>query len=126
MIAKPFLFSPALLQRSKALYVFFSESAATVVTREHAAVSLVGSTSKCSQGLLLKTSLTCPQSICSIGSSRGVGEGGGKKHEIYVAAFGGHLFYDLFVQGWGRHGPLGTPPGSATDLVVKFMIEKVH
>ena len=30
-------------------------------------------------------------------------------HEIYVAAFGGHLFYDLFVQGWGDHGPLGTP-----------------
>ena len=36
--------------------------------------------------------------------------GGGKKHEIYVAAFGGHLFYDLFIQGWGGgHGPLGTP-----------------
>ena len=36
--------------------------------------------------------------------------GGGKKHEIYVAAFGGHLFYDLFVQGWGGGpGPLGTP-----------------
>ena len=27
--------------------------------------------------------------------------GGGKKHEIYVAAFDGHLFYDLFVQGLG-------------------------
>ena len=26
--------------------------------------------------------------------------GGGEKHEIYLAAFGGHLFYDLFVQGW--------------------------
>ena len=26
---------------------------------------------------------------------------GSKKHEIYVAAFGGHLFYDLFVQGLG-------------------------
>ena len=34
---------------------------------------------------------------------------GAKKHEIYVAAFGGHLFYDLFVQGWGGHGPFGTP-----------------
>ena len=34
---------------------------------------------------------------------------GGNKHEIYVAAFGSHLFYDLFVQVWGGHGPLGTP-----------------
>ena len=51
----------------------------------------------------------------SIGSSSRVG-GGAKKHEIYVAAFGGHLFYDLFVQGWGGHGPLGTPPGSTTGL----------
>ena len=40
--------------------------------------------------------LTCN----SIGSSGRVGRGGGKKHEIYVAAFGGHLYYDLFVQGW--------------------------
>ena len=39
--------------------------------------------------------------------------GGAKKHEIYVAAFGGHLFYDLFVQSWEGHGPLSTP-GSAT------------
>ena len=52
----------------------------------------------------------------SIGSSGRVGEGA-KKHEIYMAAFGGHIFYDLFVQGWrGGHGPLGTPPGSATVL----------
>ena len=29
------------------------------------------------------------------------GRGEGKKHEIYVTTFGGHLFYDLFVQGWG-------------------------
>ena len=43
---------------------------------------------------------------------------GAKKHEIYVASFGGHLFYDLFVQGWGGHGPLGTPPGSTTGMVV--------
>ena len=35
---------------------------------------------------------------------------GAKKHEIYVAAFGGHLFYDLFVQGWGGHGPSVPPP----------------
>ena len=45
------------------------------------------------------------------------GGGGGKKHEIYVAAFGGHLFYDLFVQGLGGgHRPLGTPPRSATEM----------
>ena len=42
--------------------------------------------------------------VNSIGSSGRVG-GGGKKHEIYVAAFGGHLFYDLFVQGLRGGGP---------------------
>ena len=41
--------------------------------------------------------------------------GGDKKHEIYVAAFGGHLFYDLFVQGWGQAMAPRHPPGSATD-----------
>ena len=35
--------------------------------------------------------------------------GEGKKHEIYAVAFGGHLFYDLFLQ-----GSLGLPAGSAT------------
>ena len=47
---------------------------------------------------------------------------GGKKREIYVAAFGGHLFYDLFVQGWGawppRHPPLDpllTPSSSSSS-----------
>ena len=35
----------------------------------------------------------------------------------YTAAFGGHLFYDLFSQSWGGHGPL-TPPGSATVLTL--------
>ena len=30
---------------------------------------------------------------------------GAKKHEIYVGAFGSHLFYDLFSQGQGGHGP---------------------
>ena len=39
----------------------------------------------------------------------GGGGGGAKKHEIYVAAFGGHLFYDLFLQALGGHDPLGTP-----------------
>ena len=27
--------------------------------------------------------------------------------EIYAAAFDGPLFYDLFLQSWGGHGPLG-------------------
>ena len=46
----------------------------------------------------------------------------GKKHEIYVAAFGGHLFYDLFLQGLGggawppRHPPLD--PLLTLDLYV--------
>ena len=40
-------------------------------------------------------------------------EGRGEKHEIYAAAFVGHLFYDLFLQGQRGHGPL-RPPGSAT------------
>ena len=44
----------------------------------------------------------------SIGSSGRIE--GGKKHEIYVAAFGGHLFYDLFVQGWrGAMAPSAPP-----------------
>ena len=49
--------------------------------------------------------------LFSIGSSGRVG--GAKKHEIYVAAFGGHLFYDLFVQGWGGGGPW--PPRHPLD-----------
>ena len=44
----------------------------------------------------------------SSGSSGRV-RGGAEKHEIYAAAFGGHLFYDLFSQGWGGYGPLGPP-----------------
>ena len=57
---------------------------------------------------------------------------GSKKHEIYVDAFGGHLFYNLFVQGWGDHGPLGTPPGSATvslfwsKILAQHSTECVH
>ena len=38
------------------------------------------------------------------------GRGGAKKHEIYGAAFGGHLFYDLFLQGWGGAWPPRHPP----------------
>ena len=40
---------------------------------------------------------------------------GGKKDGIYAAAFSGHLFYDLFSQDWGDHGPLPPPPGFATE-----------
>ena len=49
----------------------------------------------------------------SSGSSGRV-EGGAEKHEIYMAAFGGNLFYDLFLQ--GPH----LPPGSANDIGLKF------
>ena len=35
------------------------------------------------------------------------------KHEIHAAAFGGHFFYDLFLQGRGPLLPLPPPPGSA-------------
>ena len=42
------------------------------------------------------------------------GKVGGEKHEIYVAAFGGHLFYDLFSQGRGTMAPALPPPGSTT------------
>ena len=52
----------------------------------------------------------------SIGSSGWVG-GGAKKHEIYVAAIGGHLFYDLFLQGLGGPWPPRHPPGSATEII---------
>ena len=50
--------------------------------------------------------------LISSGSSGWVG--GAKKHEIYVAAFGGHLFYDLFVQGWGAW-----PPWLLLDLLLQ-------
>ena len=34
---------------------------------------------------------------------------GAEKHEIYAATFGGHLFYDLFVQGQGDMTPSASP-----------------
>ena len=34
---------------------------------------------------------------------------GGEKHEIYAAAFGGHLFYDPFSQGQGGPWPPRSP-----------------
>ena len=40
-----------------------------------------------------------------------------EKQEINAAAFVDHLFYDLYLQEVGEHGPLGTPPlGSATEF----------
>ena len=42
------------------------------------------------------------QQLCGNSS----GSGGGEKHEICAVTFGGHLFYDLFSQGQGGHGPL--------------------
>ena len=60
--------------------------------------------------------------MTSSGSS-GRGGGGGKKHEIYATAFGGHLFYDLFLQGRGGHVPLPPPPGSAAgDPVAEWLL----
>ena len=47
-------------------------------------------------------------SHCSSSGSSGWVRGA-KKHEIYAAAFGSHLFYNLFSQGRGRHGPLAPP-----------------
>ena len=40
--------------------------------------------------------------VASSGSSDRVGA---EKHEISVAAFDSHLFYDLFLQGWWGHAP---------------------
>ena len=46
-----------------------------------------------------------------------------EKHEIYVAAFWGHLFYNLFSQ--CMDGSLRPPsPGSATDCVPNLRHEK--
>ena len=50
----------------------------------------------------------CMPSLCSSGSSGRV-RGGAEKHEIYAAAFGGHLFYDLFLQGQGGPWPPRPP-----------------
>ena len=49
------------------------------------------------------------------------GRGGrAKKHEIYVAAFGGHFFMTyLYRVGEGGYGPLGTRPGSATAYLAQ-------
>ena len=49
----------------------------------------------------------------------GCGGGGrGEKHEIYVAAFSGHHFYDLFSQGQGAMAP-SPPAGSTTAIPIQ-------
>ena len=62
----------------------------------------------------------------------GLGRGGGERNEIYEAAFGGHLFYDLFLYGGaGGHGPIGSP-GFATELTLivseipDFLVSPTH
>ena len=40
---------------------------------------------------------------------------GAEKHEIYVAAFGRSLFYNLLLQSGGGAWPPRPPPGSATE-----------
>ena len=47
--------------------------------------------------------------ILNSSGSRGRVRGGAEKHEIYVAAFGSHLFYDLFLQGQGGPWPPRPP-----------------
>ena len=47
-----------------------------------------------------------------------------KKHEIYVAAFGSHLFYDLFLQGLGGAMAPSAPPESATEIINLHMESK--
>ena len=44
---------------------------------------------------------------------QGKGRGGTEKHEIYAAAFGGHLFMTYFHRARGGMAP-SAPPGSAT------------
>ena len=48
---------------------------------------------------------------------------GDEKHEIYVATFGSHLFYDLFLQSRaGEHGPLGPLPDPLLSTIKKTPI----
>ena len=55
---------------------------------------------------------------CAVADSTGGfgGGWGGKKHEIYVAFFDDHLFYDLFLQ--GRRVP--TRPGKPGKMRVQL------
>ena len=59
---------------------------------------------------LIQWSFQLKATVLSSGSSRRLR--GAERHEIYAAAFGGHLFYDIFLQGQGRGGdmaPLAHP-----------------
>ena len=52
-------------------------------------------------------------------SSRSSGQvRGAEKHEIYAAAFSGHLFYDLFSQGQGGMAPSPPPPDPLLTYVI--------
>ena len=57
----------------------------------------------------------------SSGSSGRVEDGGSEKHEIYVAVFGGHLCYDLFLQGGGAMAPQPPPPISYYALKISLV-----
>ena len=60
----------------------------------------------------------CPPltDMFSSGSSGRVSGEGAEKNQIYAAAFGGHLFYDKFLQSRGRGLWPTLPPGSPTDV----------
>ena len=47
--------------------------------------------------------------------------GGAEKHESYAAAFGGHLFNDLFLQGLEGHGPLDPLLCIRSIIYIKFI-----
>ena len=53
-----------------------------------------------------------------------VGRGGAEKHEIYAAEFGGHLFYDLFLQGRGGAGH--APPDPLLNIQFCQIFPKLH
>ena len=79
--------------------------------------------------LLCQTSFWCQNHIIQINSRSAIPNpvadpaarsgGGGKNHEIYAAAFSGHPFYDLFLQGRGPWPPCPSP-GSATETTMLF------
>ena len=56
----------------------------------------------------------CLSGYCSVSlsnsGSRNWRDGGAQKQVIYMAALGGHLWYGLFLQDLGGHGPLDPPP----------------
>ena len=60
-------------------------------------------------------------------NSSGSGDrvGAGEKHEIYVAVFGGHLFYNLFLQGQGGGmAPLARPLDQLLNKVIKYQAKE--